>query len=80
MSLSEKLAAIRAKPRRVRERYVIVAMLILTPTLFLVWFLTYRYDSSTSGTSFFKSVGDSASASFNSPVYKNTFGDTSLGK
>ncbi len=79
MSLSKKLAAIRKKPRRVRERYLLVAMAIVAPVLFIVWFVTFHYDASTSGTGFFKSIGDNVSSSFTSPVYKSTFGDTSFG-
>ena len=75
MSLFSKL---RAKPRRVRERYLMVAMLVVAAALFVVWFLTYHYDASTSGTDFFKSVGSSVTNSFNSPVYDGTFGGTSL--
>lgn len=79
MSLSKKFHKIRQKPRHVRERYIIVVMLIVAPLLVLVWILTYRYDSSTSGTDFFKSIGSSVSTSFNSPVYKDTFGEPSFG-
>ena len=74
------LSSLRKKPRHVRERYLIAAMLVIAPALVVVWFVTFHYDSSTSGTGFFKSVGENVSSAFNSPVYKDTFGDTSFGK
>jgi hypothetical protein len=74
MSLSQKLAAIRQKPRRVRERYLIACMLVIAPILVVVWIITFRYDPATSGTNFFKSVGGSVSNSFSDPLYEDTFG------
>ena len=78
MSFSSKLASIRAKPRRVRERYLLVTMLAIAPILFVVWFLTYHYDGTTSGTYFFKSIGSSVAKSFNDPVYDDTFGQSTF--
>ena len=79
MSFSKKLHAIRNKPRRVRERYLLLAMIIVAPVLILIWLITFQYDASTSGAGFFKSIGENVSGSFTNPVYKNTFGDTTFG-
>ena len=68
---------LRKKPRRVRERYILASMVVLAPVLLVVWFLTYHYDASTSGTDFFKSISSSVVTSFNNPVYQTTFGSAS---
>jgi hypothetical protein len=78
MPFTKKIAAIRQKPRHVRERYLFAAMVIFAPVLVVVWLMTFHYDASSSGTGFIKSIGSTVSGSFSSPVYKDTFGGTSF--
>lgn len=77
MSLSRKLQAIRQKPRHVRERYLVLCLLIIAPILLAVWILSFRRDAVKGGADSLRAIGSTVSESFSSPIYDETFG-TSL--
>lgn len=75
MSLATKLHAIRQKPRHVRERYLVLCLIVIAPILIMVWILTFRRDAVKGGTDSLRDMGSTVSESFSSPVYDETFGN-----
>lgn len=74
MSLAQKLHAIRQKPRHVRERYLVVCLIIIAPILFVIWILSFRRDAVKGGTDSLRAIGSTVSESFSSPIYDEAFG------
>lgn len=75
MSLSTKLHAIRQKPRHVRERYLVLCLIIIAPILLVIWILSFRRDAVKGGTDSLRAIGSTVSESFASPIYDETFGN-----
>ncbi len=78
MSLARKIAGIRHKPRRVRERILFVTLAVIAAGLVAVWYLTYHFDPIDGGSAFVKDIAGSVSKSFSDPAYQKTFGTPSL--
>lgn len=78
MSLSKKLAALRKKPRNVRERILLVSMVIIAAILAVVWYLSYKIEPIDFSKGFARDVMDGLSKSFNDPVYDDTFKTPSI--
>ena len=77
MSLSKKLDAIRKKPQRVRERYLLMSMAVLTPVVLTIWYASFRFETSTKAP-FVGSIVKSIKGVFKNPEYEKTFGTGTL--
>ncbi len=70
MSLSKKLANLRKKPQRVRERILIVAMAIIAPVLIFVWIATFSAPTAGQGSTT-DTIRSAFTQAFGNPYYKN---------
>ncbi len=77
MSLSQKIKTLQQKPRRVRERILLVTLIIIAAGLIVVWYFTYKFEPK-SASSFVKDIVSGVSNSFSNPEYDKTFGTPSL--
>lgn len=74
MSLSGKLRAIRQKPRHVRERYLVLGLIVAAAVLLALWILTFRLDAVKGGSDSVRAIGSRVSESFADPAYSDAFG------
>ncbi len=74
MSFKAFIQKIRNKPQRVRERIVLVLVVVISPVLFIVWSLTFHSADTGNSGDFVKTIGSTISGTFSNPVYKDTFG------
>ncbi len=65
---------LRQKPQRVRERMVLVAVIVVSPILFIIWSLTAHYRDGANGPTTIDTVRNAITGTFGNPVYQDTFG------
>jgi len=78
MSLTQKIRNLRKKPRHVRERILLVMMIIIAVGLAIVWYFSFKYEPVSGGGSFVKDIVGGVSKSFSNPEYDKTFGTPGL--
>jgi hypothetical protein len=72
MSLSTKLQELRKKPQHIRERYLLVAMAVIAPVLFTVWYATFKFEGPR-GKTFVQGIVGGVQDAFDNPAYDETF-------
>ncbi len=78
MSLAKHIAGIRKKPRRVRERILVVSMIVIAAGLIVVLYFTYKTEPINMTGGFTSDIVGGITSSFSNPVYKDAFSTPSL--
>ncbi|MEI8130233.1 MAG: hypothetical protein WCG55_01885 [bacterium] len=71
-AISKKIHSIRQKPQHIRERYLVLAMAVLTPIVLTIWYATFRAESQTR-IGFVNSVVGNVKDTVNDTTYQKTF-------
>ncbi len=74
MSLAKKIEQIRHKPQKVKERYLLVTMIVIAVILFTVWYFVFKYERVPGSTNGIQDAVHSVMSSFSNPEYDRVFG------
>ena len=76
MQLMSFIHSLRQKPKRVRERIVLLSVVAISPVIFFIWFFTAHYGDAGTGAGTVDTVKSVVSGTFGNPAYQDTFGTT----